>query len=201
MPPVLESPAPEPDAELTLPPVPEVNPPETAAKKAKVTVRAKAKKTPILSALPEERPAVEAAVTEGAPLEAFGFLIAEPAELAASAKTLTAIIRGSTVAPVASPEGAPSDEPVPAPAVIKPVTDPDLGLVFREPPAQADDLTKIKGIATFLEKRLHELGIYTFQQIASWEERHIREISRRLAFKDRIVREKWVEQASGLNQL
>ena len=81
------------------------------------------------------------------------------------------------------------------------MTDPDLGLIFREPPAQADDLTKIKGIATFLEKRLHELGIYTFQQTASWEERHIREISSRLAFKDRIVREKWVEQASGLNRL
>lgn len=201
MPSVLESPAPEPDAELTRSPIPEVNPPEAAAKKAKVTVRAKAKKTPILSALPEERPAVEAAVTEEAPLEPFGFLIAEPAELAASAKTLTAIIRGSAVAPAASPEVAPSVEPEPAPAVIKPVTDPDLGLVFREPPAQADDLTKIKGIATFLEKRLHELGIYTFQQIASWEERHIREISSRLAFKDRIVREKWVEQASGLNRL
>ena len=198
---VLESPAPEPDAELTRSPIPEVNPPEAAAKKAKVMVRAKAKNPPILSPLPEERPAVEAAVTEEAPLEPFGFLIAEPAELAASAKTLTAIIRGSAVAPAASPEVAPSVEPEPAPAVIKPVTDPDLGLVFREPPAQADDLTKIKGIATFLEKRLHELGIYTFQQIASWEERHIREISSRLAFKDRIVREKWVEQASGLNRL
>lgn len=201
MPSVLESPAPEPDAELTRSPIPEVNPPEAAAKKAKVTVRAKAKTLPILSPLPEERPAVEAAVTEEAPLEPFGFLIAEPAELAASAKTLTAIIRGSAVAPAASPEVAPSVEPEPAPAVIKPVTDPDLGLVFREPPAQADDLTKIKGIATFLEKRLHELGIYTFQQIASWEERHIREISSRLAFKDRIVREKWVELASRLNRL
>lgn len=169
---------------LALPPLPEsvplVNLPE---KKAQVTVRAKARKAPILSAASDAPPAEETEV------EPFGFLIAEPAELAASAKTLTAIIRGSAVQPVV--ESAPAS---------KPENDPELGWVYREPPPQIDDLTQIKGIAIFLEKRLHELGIYTFAQIASWEERHIREISSRLAFKDRIVREKWVEQARALNQ-
>jgi predicted flap endonuclease-1-like 5' DNA nuclease len=197
---ILENPAPEPHAELTLPPVPELNPPEPLAPKAKVTVRAKAKKTHILSSLPEAPPALESAVTEEAPLEPFGFLIAEPTELAASAKTLTAIIRGSAATAATAPEPKPSVEQYPAPAKTQPVRDPDLGLIFHEPPAQADDLTQIKGISTVLEKRLHELGIYTYQQIASWEERHIREISSRLAFKDRITREKWVEQAHALKE-
>lgn len=199
VPPTTESPAPQPEVEPLLPPVPEVSPTETISTKTKVTVRPKAKKKPILSSLQEAPPALEAVVTEEAPLEPFGFLIAEPTELATSAKTLTAIIRGSAVAPATAPEAKPSVEQTPTAPVIEPVADPDLGLIFHEPPAQADDLTQIKGISTALQKRLNELGIYTYQQIASWEERHIREISSRLAFKDRITREKWVEQARAMS--
>lgn len=173
---------------LLIPSLPELDLAESPTATPRVTVRPKLKKTPILSALPEALPETETAV------EPFGFLIAEPAELAASAKTLSAIIRGS-----AAP--AEIDPPAPEPAEIKPENDPELGQVFREPPPEPDDLTQIKGISPALQKRLQELGIYTFKQITSWEERHIREISNRLAFKDRIVREKWVEQASALNQV
>jgi predicted flap endonuclease-1-like 5' DNA nuclease len=56
----------------------------------------------------------------------------------------------------------------------------------------------MKGIAKVLEQRLHEFGIYTYEQIASWTEDQIKEFSSRLAFKDRIHREKWVEQARKL---
>ncbi|MBL9132373.1 MAG: hypothetical protein JNG86_14305, partial [Verrucomicrobiaceae bacterium] len=84
------------------------------------------------------------------------------------------------------------------PAEIKPELDPKLGLVFRSRPARPDDLTAMKGIAKVLEQRLHEFGIYTYQQIASWTEDQIKEFSSRLAFKDRIHREKWVEQAKKL---
>jgi len=51
-----------------------------------------------------------------------------------------------------------------------------------------------------LEQRLHEFGIYTYEQIASWTEDQIKELSSRLAFKDRIHREKWVEQAKRLKE-
>lgn len=82
---------------------------------------------------------------------------------------------------------------------VKPENDPKLGLVFKSPPARSDDLTAMKGIAKVLEQRLHEFGIYTYRQIALWNEEQIREFSSRLAFKDRIHREKWVEQARQLH--
>ncbi|WP_395747072.1 hypothetical protein [Prosthecobacter sp.] len=87
----------------------------------------------------------------------------------------------------------------PLPAVeIKPVVDPRLGLIYKNRPVKTDDLTALKGIAKVLEQRLHEFGIYTYAQIAAWNEDQVKEFSTRLAFKDRIQREHWVEQAREL---
>jgi hypothetical protein len=74
--------------------------------------------------------------------------------------------------------------------------DPDLGLVYRERPTSCDDLSLIKGVSKILAERLHALGIYTYAQIAAWNEDHVHEFSIRLAFRDRIQREQWVQQAS-----
>lgn len=70
-----------------------------------------------------------------------------------------------------------------------------LGPIFRQPPAQADDLTRIQGITPAIQVHLAALGIYTHRQIAGWTARNIKEVSLRLAFKDRIEREQWVQQA------
>lgn len=87
----------------------------------------------------------------------------------------------------------------PLPAVeIQPEIDPMLGLVYKTQPQHIDDLTALKGIAQVLAQRLHEFGIYTYAQIAAWNDDHIKEFSSRLAFKDRIQREHWVEQARQL---
>lgn len=87
----------------------------------------------------------------------------------------------------------------PLPAVeIQPVVDPKLGLIYHSQPKETDDLTALKGIAQVLEKRLHEFGIYTYAQIAAWDEDQVKEFSSRLSFKDRIQREHWVEQARQL---
>lgn len=141
-------------------------------------------------------------------VEPFGFLIGEAPEPlipVSAVSALSSIIKAApspaanpvTVAFPASPPASTSPSVIPA---VLPEYDPALGLIYRVAPPDADDLTRIKGIASVLEKRLHDLGIYTWRQIASWEERHIREFSSRLAFKDRIVREKWVEQARSLNE-
>ena len=79
-----------------------------------------------------------------------------------------------------------------------PVLDPKLGLIYKSRPATADDLTALKGISRVLEQRLNEIGIYTYAQIAAWGEDRVKEFSARLAFKDRIQREHWVEQAGKL---
>lgn len=83
---------------------------------------------------------------------------------------------------------------------IKPELDPKLGLIYSRAPFRKDDLTAIKGIARVLEQRLHEFGIYTHDQIAGWTREQIKEFSFRLGFKDRIHREKWVEQAKKLRK-
>jgi hypothetical protein len=184
-----------PEAEIKAPLVAK---PETPVA-PKPTIKAKPKKitpeiTPPLPVIAEE-------ADETADLEPFGFLIAEPVEMPVAAapagSALTSIIKGSTTAPLTA---APVLTLLPEIPIISPEVDPALGLLYRQAPPDADDLTKIKGIATVLEKRLHELGVHTYRQIASWEENHVREFSSRLAFKDRIAREKWVEQARALNE-
>jgi len=169
-----------------------------------------------LKSLSEPRPAPAAppAAEDEGP-EPFGFLLGEPAEAspppAKSLSALAALIQ-APVEPAAQagdsiesflaskPAKTRASKPAAGLPEVLPELDDALGLIYKIPPAKADDLTRIRGIASMLEKRLNELGIYTWQQIAAWEDAHIREISSRLAFKDRITREKWVEQARALEQ-
>lgn len=59
----------------------------------------------------------------------------------------------------------------------------------------AQDLKRIRGIGVLIEKRLNDLGIGTYEQIANWTASDIERISNKLDFKGRIERENWVEQA------
>ena len=66
------------------------------------------------------------------------------------------------------------------------------------PPEKAewDDLEAINGVGPVLEKMLHKLGIYTFKQVALWNDEQIEWVDSLLEhFKGRIVREGWVESA------
>ncbi len=60
---------------------------------------------------------------------------------------------------------------------------------------EKDDLTKIKGIGSKLEENLNQLGIYTYRQIASWDEDDIKYINENLKFKGKTKREDWVLSA------
>ena len=73
-----------------------------------------------------------------------------------------------------------------------------LGMLFRDPPAQPDDLKQIYGIADVLENKLNYYGVYTFEQIMNWDADIVEEFSSLLSFKDRIQRDAWVEQAGRL---
>jgi NADH-quinone oxidoreductase subunit E len=61
-----------------------------------------------------------------------------------------------------------------------------------------DDLQRIKGVGPINEKRLHELGIFHFEQIAVWVRSEIRWVGTYLSFPGRIDREQWVAQAAKL---
>jgi len=64
---------------------------------------------------------------------------------------------------------------------------------------KADDLKEISGVGLKLEKVLNELGVYHFDQIASWSEEELKWIDSHLSsFKGRAKRENWIEQAKVL---
>ncbi|MEM7499976.1 MAG: NADH-quinone oxidoreductase subunit E [Pseudomonadota bacterium] len=66
------------------------------------------------------------------------------------------------------------------------------------PEGGGDDLKTIKGVGPKLESTLHELGVYTFAQIAAWGPAEIAWVDNRLNFKGRIERDDWVGQAKAL---
>ena len=59
-----------------------------------------------------------------------------------------------------------------------------------------DDLKKIKGVGSKLEKLCNALGVWHFDQIASWTDSEVAWVDFNLeGFKGRIVRDDWVAQA------
>ena len=64
---------------------------------------------------------------------------------------------------------------------------------------EKDDLKLINGIGPTLETKLNKIGIYTFDQIGSFSEDDIREITKLIEYSfRRIIRDNWVGQAKKL---
>jgi len=66
------------------------------------------------------------------------------------------------------------------------------------PSGGADDLKRIKGVGPKIESLLHDLGVFTLAQIAAWTPENVAWVDRRLKFKGRIERERWISQAHAL---
>jgi NADH-quinone oxidoreductase subunit E len=63
----------------------------------------------------------------------------------------------------------------------------------------ADDLKLIWGVGPKLEGMLHRMGVFHFDQIASWTDMNLRWVDEHLeGFKGRAVRDKWIDQAKKL---
>ncbi len=61
---------------------------------------------------------------------------------------------------------------------------------------KADDLKMIKGIGPKLEQLLNSMGIYHFEQIASWSAEEVKWVDENLkGFRGRVSRDEWVRQA------
>lgn len=63
---------------------------------------------------------------------------------------------------------------------------------------RADDLTRIKGIKGGISQQLHAFGIFTYRQIVAWDDEDMLAFSELLAFKNRLHRDRWQEQARAL---
>jgi NADH-quinone oxidoreductase subunit E len=66
-------------------------------------------------------------------------------------------------------------------------------------PGGPDDLKLIRGVGPKLERQLHALGFYHFDQIAAWTEAEVAWVDEHLdGFKGRAGRDGWVAQAKAL---
>ncbi len=66
--------------------------------------------------------------------------------------------------------------------------------------AQKDDLQQIAGIGGFIEQKLNHLGIFTYEQVACFDETFISKLTAAIGFApDAIYRDNWVEQARQLH--
>ena len=71
--------------------------------------------------------------------------------------------------------------------------------LFTAPSGEADDLKLISGVGPVLEKKLNDLGITTFAQVAAFSKDDIAKVDDALSFKGRIERDNWLEQAKELS--
>ncbi|MFV0247472.1 MAG: hypothetical protein ACK5H1_00725 [Tenacibaculum sp.] len=68
-------------------------------------------------------------------------------------------------------------------------------------PENKDDLTQINGIGSVVEKKLNNIGIYTYSQISKLSKEEIEAVTSLIQFfPGRIVRDNWKEQASNLQK-
>lgn len=106
-----------------------------------------------------------------------------------------------TAAPAATP-AAPAPAPAAAPvAEVAPAASDDGTPEFLSAAREGgpDDLKQIKGVGPKLEKTLHGMGIYHFDQIAAWGPKEQAWMDGNLeGFKGRATRDDWVAQAKTL---
>lgn len=59
-----------------------------------------------------------------------------------------------------------------------------------------DNLSKIKGIGIQIERSLNKIGVYHYDQIASWNKQNIAWVDHNISFPGRVERDQWIEQAA-----
>lgn len=100
-----------------------------------------------------------------------------------------------------APQPAPAmATPAPAPAKFVSKPEPKPAPKPRPKPTfeNKDNLQEIWGIGSVLEKKLHDIGVYRFDQIAAWSQQEVSDFNDKLSFKGRIERDEWLKQAAQL---
>lgn len=129
--------------------------------------------------------------------------VTKPAAVAKVAE-VTAAKAAAKPAPKAKPAAKVAAKPVAKAAAPKAVPKPKPTLESAdrpkgiERPRTVDDLKLISGVGPKIERTLHDLGIFQFEQIAKWTQAERNWADGFLDFHGRIDREDWVKQASAL---
>jgi predicted flap endonuclease-1-like 5' DNA nuclease len=113
----------------------------------------------------------------------------KPAATLERREEISPVVTGPAVAPIE----------VPPPVEIEPVKPEPEALVepiHPIPAGPADELTRMKGVGPKVAALLNGLGVTRFDQIAAWSDADVARVDAQLgAFKGRIARDQWVEQA------
>ncbi len=129
---------------------------------------------------------------------------AEPVKAAAPAAAVATAATAVAAAPKPHTPAPPAPKPAePKPAEPKPM--PVAQPVSTGKPARpkglagarsgkADNLQMVSGVGPKLEKTLHGLGFFHFDQIANWTRDEVAWVDEHLRFKGRIDREEWIPQ-------
>ncbi len=98
-------------------------------------------------------------------------------------------------------EGDPAGDGAEEPPELPEERVPEERLFLLEPQEDSahDDLTRIEGIGPFLQQKLFEVNITTFQQIASLTSQDVQTLTRKIGYiPGRIEKDNWVGQARSL---
>jgi NADH-quinone oxidoreductase subunit E len=158
---------------------------------------------------PDERRPLQPALTGEEPKPAAAEAVSVPPSNAAKPKTAADETAPAVKSPAddksATPGGAPVKEATTAEntadsgkAVAKPSLDDPNRPTGIEKPATPDDLQLISGVGPKIEGTLHDLGIFTYAQIAAWNAEQRAWVDSYLNFRGRIDRDDWVKQADAL---
>lgn len=123
-------------------------------------------------------------------------LIEEPAILEATAEPEVAAPEVAAEEPAAAEPAAEAPVAAEEPAVEEAAAvEAEVTPLFTAPEGAADDLKKISGVGPALEKKLNDLGITQFSQIAAFTADDNERVDAVLNFKGRVERDNWVQQA------
>lgn len=104
----------------------------------------------------------------------------------------------SPAAPTAPTDGEPGEEEEEEAIVVNP----DKGVMDQRiitSDRASDDLTKIEHISTFTQSQLYQAGIYTYEEIASWDPARVAQVTSLIGYvPGRIEKDNWVGQAAAL---
>ena len=146
---------------------------------------------------------------------------AAPAPVAAAAQAPVKLVDAPAAKPIAAPKAPAAPKVPPAPKIAIPARSavkvpkaekaekpvirsaakaiegrPEL---LAKPRGKADDLKLIWGVGPALEKLLNKIGVWHFEQIASWTAKELAWVDEKLeGFKGRAKRDEWIKQAKKL---
>jgi NADH-quinone oxidoreductase subunit E len=140
----------------------------------------------------------QAAVAKEAASSAPGIVMTEKAQAETGIVRVTrdAVVKSATK--VKRPAARIIDPPKPSVKSAARAIDgrPEL---LKKPHGKADDLKLIWGVGPTLEKLLHKIGIWHFDQIANWTAKELSWVDEKLeGFKGRAKRDEWIKQSKKL---